>query len=137
MSCLGRNRFRSLAGLLVLPLLTPQSIGRNTIPVSCVSYHPLPRTLTLVSSWYGDRFQGRLTASRVPFDKNKNTAAHKELPLGTKLRLSYRGRSVVVLVNDRGPFVPGRDLDVSEAVASQLGFHDRGVARLHAEILGE
>jgi rare lipoprotein A len=92
---------------------------------------------TWTASWYGDPFHGRPTASGEPFDKNALTAAHRTLPFGTRLRVTYpaTGRSVVVRVNDRGPFVPGRDLDLSQAAAERLGLIRAGVARVLVERL--
>jgi rare lipoprotein A len=119
------TRMPMLLALLAFPAVWQISLGS---PQSGSSRH-------LVSSWYGDPFHGRRTASGEIFDKNKNTAAHKELPLGTKLKLSYKGRTVIVRVNDRGPYISGRDLDVSEGVALQLGFHDQGVALLEVQTL--
>lgn len=75
----------------------------------------------LVASWYGEEFHGRLTASGERFDQNALTCAHRWLPFGTRLSVLYRGREVVVTVNDRGPFVAGRDLDLSRGAARALG----------------
>jgi rare lipoprotein A len=87
------------------------------------------RTL-MVASWYGQKFQGRLTSSGERFDLRKLTAAHKTLPLGSIVRLTApsTGRSVVVRINDRGPWLKGRDFDLSEAAAKKLGIHEIGVA---------
>lgn len=84
----------------------------------------------LVSSWYGPRFAGRETANGDVFDPGKLTAASRSYPLGTRLLLCLSGRCVVARVNDRGPYVAGRQLDVSEAVAERLGFKARGLATL-------
>src|ERR1700737_2556127 len=92
-----------------------------------------PTPSGIVTSWYGGKFQGRRTASGEIFDKNKKTAASRSYGFGTILKLSYRGKSCLVRVNDRGPFVRGRDLDVSEAVATELGFRTAGVALLTVE----
>lgn len=89
------------------------------------------------ASWYGDRFQGKRTASGERFDKNALTAAHKTLPFGTLVRVrSVRnGREVVVRINDRGPFVKGRVIDLSQAAMKALGLSQRGVIRV--ELLRE
>jgi rare lipoprotein A len=89
------------------------------------------------ASWYGRRFQGRPTASGEPFDMHDLTAAHKTLPFGTKVRVrSVRnGREVVVRINDRGPFVKGRVIDLSQAAMKALGLSARGVVRV--ELLRE
>jgi len=90
---------------------------------------------TMVASWYGEPFHGRVTASGLVFDKNGFTAAHRTLPFGTVLRLTNpaNGRSVLVTVTDRGPFVLGRELDVSEAAARELGIIAAGTATLRVE----
>ncbi|RXG84299.1 septal ring lytic transglycosylase RlpA family protein [Bradyrhizobium vignae] len=75
------------------------------------------------------------TASGSLFDRNLMTAAHRGLPFGTKLRVTYGNRSVIVTVNDRGPWVRGRILDLSLAAAHSLGITDRGVAQVRAEVL--
>ncbi|WP_342738991.1 septal ring lytic transglycosylase RlpA family protein [Bradyrhizobium sp. B117] len=75
------------------------------------------------------------TASGSSFDRNLMTAAHRRLPFGTKLRVTHGNRSVIVTVNDRGPFVRGRVLDLSLAAARSLGMTDRGVAQVRAEVL--
>ena len=75
------------------------------------------------------------TASGSSFDRTLLTAAHRRLPFGTKLRISLGNRSVIVTVNDRGPFVRGRVLDLSLAAAHSLGMTDRGVVQVRAEVL--
>ena len=79
---------------------------------------------TGLASYYGERYQGRTTASGEIFDMNKLTAAHRSLPFGTRVRVTNKknGRSVVVTINDRGPFVRGRVIDVTPAAARALGF---------------
>jgi rare lipoprotein A len=92
---------------------------------------------TMTTSWYGDPFHGRPTASGERFNQNDFTAAHKTLPFGTRLRVTnpQNGQSVVVRINDRGPFVRGRDLDVSKAAAEALGIITQGVAELRVDRL--
>jgi hypothetical protein len=87
------------------------------------------------ASWYGPGFDGRPTASGAIFDQEAFTVASKELPLGTILLITYGGRSVLVLVNDRGPYVAGRVLDLSHGVAEALGTVHAGVARVTAQVL--
>ena len=84
------------------------------------------------ASWYGDAHQGLPTASGEPFDMHDLTAAHRTLPLGTRVRVTNlaNGRSVVVRVNDRGPFVPGRILDLSYAAAQALAAVHAGITRV-------
>ncbi|WP_305095688.1 septal ring lytic transglycosylase RlpA family protein [Croceibacterium aestuarii] len=74
-----------------------------------------------MASWYGPKFKGRKTASGETFDPTQLTAAHRTLPFGTKVRVTRGGKSVVVRVNDRGPFARSRVIDVSQAAAKQLG----------------
>lgn len=88
-----------------------------------------------MASWYGPGFDGRPTASGAVFDQQGWTVASKELPLGTVLLVTRGSRSVLVLVNDRGPFVSGRVLDLSRAVASELGTIEAGVAHVRAEVV--
>ena len=78
---------------------------------------------TANTSWYGGKFQGRRTASGETFDQNKLTAASRTLPLGSRLTVQNpaTGRSCTVTINDRGPFVAGRDLDLSRAAAQRIG----------------
>jgi rare lipoprotein A len=89
------------------------------------------------ASWYGPGFHGQLTANGERFDQNALTAAHQTLPLPSVVRVTNldNGRSVVLRVNDRGPFVPGRILDVSRRAAQLLKFHDKGTTRVRVEIL--
>ena len=88
-----------------------------------------------LASWYGPGFDGRTTASGAVYDQEGWTVASKELPLGTVLLVTRGARSVLVLVNDRGPFVAGRVLDLSHAVASALGTVGPGVAQVRAEVV--
>ncbi len=90
-----------------------------------------------VASWYGPGFHGKRTANGEVYDKEGLTAAHKSLPFGTYLRVISldTGASVVVRVNDRGPFVAGRVLDLSEAAARMLGMIQSGTARVSFEAL--
>jgi rare lipoprotein A len=89
------------------------------------------------ASWYGPTFEGRTTASGELYDMTASTAAHISLPFGSVVRLinTRTGKSAVVRINDRGPFVEGRELDVSYQVAERLGMISRGVARLRMELL--
>lgn len=89
------------------------------------------------SSWYGKRFNGRKTASGERFDMNALTAAHKTLPMGTFLRVKNldNDKTVIVKVNDRGPFVRGRMLDLSFGAAEKLGFTANGVTEVEARVV--
>jgi rare lipoprotein A len=84
------------------------------------------------ASWYGEAFHGRRTASGEVFNMNELTAAHKTLPFGTRVRVRNlaTGREVVVRINDRGPHVGGRIIDLSRAAAASLGLVTAGVARV-------
>lgn len=86
----------------------------------------------VTASWYGTE-SGSRTANGERFTGNDLTAAHRSLPFGTKLRVTYRGKSVVVRVNDRGPYIKGRTLDLSKAVARSLGTISAGVVTLCME----
>ena len=89
------------------------------------------------ASWYGGKFHGRKTASGVRFNKHSYTAAHKKLPFGTIIRVTNlrNGKDVYVRVNDRGPFIKGRILDLSLAAAEAIAFNGRGVVRVKVEIV--
>jgi rare lipoprotein A len=88
------------------------------------------------ASWYGEYFQGRQTASGEPYDMRDFTAAHPTLPLGTFVRVTNlrNGKAVVVRINDRGPVVDGRIIDVSYNAARALGFKERGVQKVRLDI---
>jgi rare lipoprotein A len=90
-----------------------------------------------LASWYAGKFQGRKTASGEIFDTNQMTAAHKTLPFGTTVRVrnEENGRDVVVRINDRGPFVEGRIIDLSRAAAEAIAMTGSGVARVSVEIV--
>lgn len=107
------------------------------------TYYPLPSARGYVeeglASWYGPRFHGRPTASGEPYNMYAFTAAHKILPLGTYVLVTNleNGRRVVVRINDRGPFVPGRIIDLSYAAARALGMVEKGVVRVRIVALGQ
>jgi rare lipoprotein A len=89
------------------------------------------------ASWYGAEYQGKTTASGEPFDRNAMTAAHKELPFGTWVQVYNleNGRKIRVRINDRGPFVEGRIIDLSEKAADELGMKIAGLAQVGIEIV--
>jgi len=116
---------------LTLALTALFMLPQETVPAQVV---------TMNASYYGggDGFDGRPMANGERFDANNPmVAAHKSLPFGTKIKLTnpQNGESQLVVVKDRGPYEPGRQLDVSKAAASNLGFKEQGVAKLKAEIL--
>ena len=107
--------FGSLAALLCLP------IAGET------------RT-SMLASWYGPYFHGRTTANGETYNMYGNTAAHKYLPFGTKLRVCYQG-CVDVRINDRGPYIGARELDLSRGAAAKIGLIRPGVASVSVEYI--
>ena len=93
------------------------------------------RAEPVVSSWYGSELEGSPTASGEPFRANGRTAAHRSLPLGTKLLVGYGGQQTVVRVNDRGPHVAGRDLDLSRGAAQEIGLTAAGADEVDMRVL--
>jgi rare lipoprotein A len=91
-----------------------------------------------IASWYGPGFHGNRSASGERFNQNELTAAHRHLPFGTQVRVTnlHNGRTVVVRINDRGPFIRGRIIDLSAAAAQMLGMMGSGVAPVTVEVLG-
>jgi rare lipoprotein A len=92
------------------------------------------RSFSGKASYYGNE-SGSKTASGQRFNQNAMTAAHRSLPFGTKLRVTHRGQSVVVTINDRGPFIRGRVLDLSKGAARAIGLTGAGVGHVTAEII--
>jgi rare lipoprotein A len=92
-----------------------------------------------VASWYGPWHQGRKTASGARFDMHKLTAAHRQLPLDTRVRVTNlrNGRSVEVTVTDRGPYVHGRVIDLSARAAEALDLKKRGIGRVRIEVIDD
>jgi len=90
-----------------------------------------------IASWYGPGYEGNLTANGERFNKRAMTAAHKKLPFGTHVRVHdvKTGRSVDVRINDRGPFIAGRIIDLSEGAAEVLGIKQQGLADVELEVL--
>lgn len=88
----------------------------------------------LMASYYGYELAGSPTASGEPFNPEGHTAAHKTMPLGTELQVTYGGRSVDVVVNDRGPYVEGRDLDLSQGAAEAIGLTAAGSAPVEVTV---
>jgi rare lipoprotein A (peptidoglycan hydrolase) len=89
----------------------------------------------VVSSWYGSELEGSPTASGEPYRPGGRTAAHRSLPLGTELLVSYGGLQTVVRVNDRGPHVVGRDLDLSRGAAQEIGLTVAGADAVDIQVL--
>src|SRR6478609_8359806 len=89
------------------------------------------------ASFYADKFEGSPTASGEKYKHNKLTAAHKSLPFGTKVKVTNiaNNQTVEVVINDRGPYVEGRIIDLSKAAAEQLGFINLGLAEVQVEVI--
>lgn len=89
------------------------------------------------ASFYADKFEGSRTASGEKYKRNKMTGAHKTLPFGTKVKVTNLGnnQSVIVTINDRGPYVDGRVIDLSKAAADKLGFINQGIAEVSIEVV--
>jgi len=137
----------------LLAILTPQGYSNSTILDSSflrtrsdlvqVTNRESPYFVTTpvvhvgAASWYGPGFSGRKTASGEVFDETKFTAAHKTMPLGTRARVTHlgNGKSVEVVINDRGPYTDGRMIDLSIAAAKALGMIDNGVAKVRIAAL--
>ncbi len=92
------------------------------------------RSFSGMASYYGNE-AGSRTASGQHFNQGAMTCAHRSLPFGTKLRVTHGGQSVIVTVNDRGPFVRGRVLDLSTGAARAIGLIGAGVGRITAEVV--
>ena len=107
--------------------------GRTYVPGEDINYGAIG-----LASWYGDDFHGRYTANGEIFDMNSISAAHPTLPLPSYVRVTNltNNRSIIVRVNDRGPYVGGRIIDVSVKTAQLLGFHGNGVTRVKVEYVG-
>ncbi len=136
-----------IAHILVTVLLIV-SLGAAQRPTSSESVNtrnktqpgPVARTKPYqigTASWYGDYFQGRATASGEPYNMYDLTAAHPTLPLGSWVRVTNlrNGRAVVVRINDRGPVVPGRIIDLSYSTARLLQFKAQGLQRVRLDVV--
>jgi rare lipoprotein A len=125
-------------------VITPKKQGPGFRPyiVNGERYFPLPHSHGFVqtgeASWYGKDFHGRPTASGAAYNMYQKTGAHKTLPLGTYVRVLNleNGKQTVVKINDRGPFVKGRIIDLSYVAARDIGLVGPGVARVRIEALG-
>ena len=119
--------------LLITPGVQAPLAARPSTPPKAI------KVWSGLASWYGPEFDGKKTASGQLYDMFAATAAHPWLPFGSLLRLTdlKTGHSQLVRINDRGPFIDDRELDVSYLVASRLGLIDRGVALIRIELLEE
>ena len=134
-----RNASHRKAGYAVVPLA-------GCLLLSACSFLPkgeLPLDLGIkdrgVASWYGKEFHGKLAANGEVFDMMAYTAAHRKLPLGSIVRVINleNGKSVQVRINDRGPYVTGRMLDLSHAAARELGMVEAGTTAVQIEVIGD
>lgn len=125
------------------PIIEPRSRYGNptSYQVDGTRYHPMSSSTdfqeTGYASWYGTKFDGQLTSSREPYDMLAMTAAHRTLPLPTYLRVKNcaNGKTVIVRVNDRGPFAKDRILDLSYVAAKKLGMLKKGTAWVHIQAI--
>lgn len=143
-----RPKLTALAALALM-LVVPSPMGKATAHIDIAMMHgyDLPACGALharlrqsgMASWYGPRFHGRKTSSGEKYDMYKLTAAHKTLPLNTRIRVmnASNGESVVLRINDRGPYVHGRMLDLSLGAAEAIGMRHAGVTKVKMEILCE
>jgi rare lipoprotein A len=144
----GRIAHGLMIALLVVGLGAaqgPNNSEASSAPNKAVQAKPATRNQTGknqpyqigTASWYGEYFVGRPTASGEDFDMYDMTAAHPTLPLGSYVRVTNlrNGRAVVVKVNDRGPVVPGRIIDLSYGAAQVLQFENRGLQRVRLDVV--
>jgi rare lipoprotein A len=121
--------------VVAVPLDPPPPVVQDPAPgIDTAAFDPAPNQ-TGVASWYGDEWQGRITASGKPFDDSKLTAAHRTLPLNTRVRVTNlkTGSSVEVTITDRGPYIDGRVIDLSKAAAKKLGMVKEGLVPVKIE----
>lgn len=135
--CLGGLLFSLFTGLTPLGALTDTLTGSFLPFTSASAQTAIVLPVEGPASWYGPGFAGRLTANGEIFNPAELTAAHRTLPFGTRVRVVdlATGRSVVVRINDRGPYAGNRIIDLSRAAAQQIGMINRGVARVRLEPL--
>jgi rare lipoprotein A len=121
------------AAKVTMPLVGTATSGHK---ITKSSSHKSKAYQVGTASWYGEQFQGKQTASGEAFDMRDFTAAHPSLPLGTMVKVTNlrNGKAVVVRINDRGPVVEGRIIDVSYTAAQALGFKERGVQTVRLEL---
>jgi rare lipoprotein A len=126
------NHFLKKTACQTALFLCALSISMAVVSLDCQSAETIQRR-EVIAGWYGSRHHNKLTTNGQRFNMYKNTLAHRTLPLGTKVRLVTldNKKSAEGVVNDRGPFIKGRDLDVSYSIAKQLGFVRKGVAKLY------
>lgn len=111
------------------------NVNENKSPVISLSAVDFIDKGDMVASWYGPRFHGKLTANGEIYNQMALTAAHKTLPFGTVLRITNleNGKTALVRINDRGPYIQGRSLDLSKGAALNLGMMHEGVIKVKVE----
>jgi len=132
---LAAPRLRAIVKVLGVWLLAAALVGMSATRAGAASDEAA--TTVGNASWYGQEFAFRRTASGARFDPSRLTGAHRTLPLGTRVRVTnlHNGRSVLITINDRGPFRARRVIDLSLGAARALGMVERGVARVRIEPL--
>ena len=145
-----QSAFLGMGLLVFVPTINPTASGKpsdastaasrstfNSAKLRSASARKPLAVWECTSSWYGDDFDGQPTANGETYDMYAATAAHPTLPLGSIVRVvnPRNHRSQVVRINDRGPYVEGRELDVSYEVARRLGFDQHGIAKVRLELL--
>jgi hypothetical protein len=145
-----QSAFLGMGLLVFVPTINPTATGKpsdgsavssretfNSAKLHSASTRKPLAVWECTSSWYGDDFDGQPTANGETYDMYAATAAHPTLPLGSIVRVvnPRNHRSQVVRINDRGPYVEGRELDVSYEVARRLGFDQHGIAKVRLELL--
>lgn len=129
-----RTSFASMALALLLAVGIPGCAELRQLPVEREA-----RSVVGIASFYGDEFRGRVTASGERYDPTKLTAAHRSYPFGTRLHVTNlsNGKSVIVRINDRGPYVAGRTIDVSARAARELDMLVQGTTQVSIAVDGD
>lgn len=132
------NRFRNLHLRLSRSINQPTGTQKNQSIIPLQKQSLIANLLDGTASWYGPGFHGRTTASGEIYDQNALTAAHPSLEFGTKVKVTNltNGQSVIVKINDRGPYAQGRIIDLSAAAARAVGIITSGIAPVKVTILG-
>ena len=121
-----RLRMAEWAVMVALVVAIPLLVGGKAVG---------GKTGLVTASWYGEKYRGKPTASGRLYNPDELTAAHRTLPFGTRVKCTLGPRFVVVTITDRGPFVKGREIDLSRAAFSQLTHTDAGLIKVKLEVL--